>query len=243
MSYSAYTIIHVEPRHNPNEGRIIINNNFDGLSNSIDSLALSTSGASGNFLPLSGGTVIGNTSLFSSGSTSKLEVSPQYVTASVDGGDNAMYISSMFAGMNLRGVGYVSIINTSDISVTAQPGIIIANKTSGFTSGLSDETVVSIASQSTTFNQDVKNSVAIGLSNGIVDQSDTVFVNNLKAVNQLSGKTLTLQETSNAPLNLPIFTANPGAPINGDTWILSAVTGNAILSIQIGGVTKTIELT
>lgn len=32
MPLTAYTIVHVEPNHEPNEGRIIINNNFDGLN-------------------------------------------------------------------------------------------------------------------------------------------------------------------------------------------------------------------
>lgn len=58
MSHTACTIVHVEPQHDPNYGRVIINQNFDCLYNAIDQLELisatgSTSVSSGNNISVS----------------------------------------------------------------------------------------------------------------------------------------------------------------------------------------------
>lgn len=58
MSFLPYTIIYVEPHHNPNEGRNIINTNFSSLGMSIDSI--STSGSSD-----SGWSLTGNSNIIS----------------------------------------------------------------------------------------------------------------------------------------------------------------------------------
>ena len=77
----------------------------------------------------------------------------------------------------------------------------------------------------------------LAISGGTVT-GDTIFTTNVSA------STLTLTTTNvAAPLNFPIFTSDPASPINGDAWILSGNTGNALFSIRIGGVTKTVELT
>ena len=74
------------------------------------------------------------------------------------------------------------------------------------------------------------------LSGGTVT-GNTVFTTGLTA------NTLVLTENTNAPLNIPILTSNPGTLTDGDIWVLSAATGNAWLSIRIGGTTKLVELT
>ena len=77
----------------------------------------------------------------------------------------------------------------------------------------------------------------LAISGGTVT-GDTVFTTNVSA------NTLSLTTTNvAAPLNFPIFTSDPASPNNGDAWILSGETGNALFSVRIGGVTKTVELT
>lgn len=75
------------------------------------------------------------------------------------------------------------------------------------------------------------------LSGGTVT-GNTIFTTNVSA------NTLTLTTTNIvAPLNFPVFTSNPVTLNNGDAWILSATTGNALFNVRINGVTKSVELT
>jgi hypothetical protein len=77
----------------------------------------------------------------------------------------------------------------------------------------------------------------LSISGGTVT-GDTMFTTNVSA------NTLALTTTNTAaPLNFPVFIADPASPNNGDAWIVSGATGNALFNVRIGGVTKTVELT
>jgi len=76
----------------------------------------------------------------------------------------------------------------------------------------------------------------LSISGGTVT-GDTIFTTNVSA------NTLALTTTNTAaPLNFPVFISDPASPNNGDAWIVSAATGNALFNIRIGGITKTVEL-
>jgi len=77
----------------------------------------------------------------------------------------------------------------------------------------------------------------LSISGGTVT-GDTIFTQNVSA------NTIILTTTNaTSPLNFPIFITNPASPNDGDVWILSGATGNALFNIRLGGETKTVELT
>lgn len=272
MSYSAFTITHVEPHHNPNEGRVIINNNFDGLSASLTTLALS--GIGDSFLALSGGTVTGLTyftnqlsaNTFSSGTIyiAAGSVTAPSLTFSGDI-DTGIFLNTQnsiaFAASGVTALFFNQYGQFNRDGSEATPSISFQNalnsglylEGSGINFSISGTKVGSFKSayfSATTIYtpQLTTDTLIAGTGHTITGGLTNVAIaggSNITATtsNTLYAQKITLKESTLAPLNFPIFTSNPSSPSNGDVWILSGATGNALLSLRIGGATKTVELT
>ncbi len=90
------------------------------------------------------------------------------------------------------------------------------------------------------------NNITLGgalTGNTYIDNAGFLFRANEFSATTISAQTIHVSNISGfSPLNFPIFIVNPVSPVDGDIWILSGATGNALLSIRIGGLTKTVEL-
>lgn len=100
MPLSACTIQTVQPHHNPNEGRVIINSNFECLSGAVSTLESAVLSGGSNASTLSQVLVIGN----ETGVNNIIISSGQTISSSSGGGQ---------LDLNKGGVGYVSL-NTDD---------------------------------------------------------------------------------------------------------------------------------
>jgi hypothetical protein len=145
--------------------------------------------------------------------------------------------------VNLQASGGVMKFSVSnhEIQLSSNGGVSVSSVTN-------TKAAVFIGSQSSVIGADSTNSIIIGGSGNTINSGLTGVVIagahdvTATASHTLYAQKMALMESGSAPLNFPIFTSNPPAVSNGDVWILSAATGNAILSVRIGGVTKTVEL-
>lgn len=187
--------------------------------------ALLTASTVGQYLPLSGGTG-GEYSFTGSTTASTIFIDGNFIQSldglsQLDFGDNGGYIA-----LTSDGQGYIQpyFYLTNDSVFGQQLGIFAY---SGYAFVIGEDNPL--------------------IQNYIWGKSSELIINHISGVTIDSPITYTnrlqLQDSVNAPLNVPIFISDPSPLSNGDVWITSGSTGNALLNVRIGGVTKTVELT
>lgn len=218
MSHSACTITSIEQHHNPNEGRIIINNNFECLFNTISDLG-----------PITGGTTPSLSEVLAIGNETgvyNIEISDGYVIQSSnldatlnlsdpngpngtwsitsDNGSfssgstwvygqpgNGSQLAYQRSASEAIGIGIFSS-NISTPLLNTGKEILIFDNTGGLSksSGDFDKRAVLIGTKNSTFNNNVINSVIIGGSGITASSDNTVYVPYLNIKNVDAGSPL-----------------------------------------------------
>jgi hypothetical protein len=202
----------------------------------ISSAATNSLTATTGFLSLSGGIVSGNTSF-----TANLSANTLFINNTNIGN---LFIALSGTNGNLV-TGDIEISDDINLSWNAGADLLQYNSTSTnvelTTSNGFDVVSGGILSAGTNLYQIFATTGATITGNYLAISGGTVTGNTIFTTG-LTANTLVLTENTNAPLNVPIFTSNPGTLTDGDVWILSAATGNAWLSVRLGGITKVVEL-
>jgi hypothetical protein len=205
-------------------GTITFTNNTGGTFNVTGLTTGSTSTVSGNFLPLSGGTVTGNTS-FTSGVTAKTISATTYQNLPTDiRVTGATYSNNTFTYTNNTGGTFSTLFNTVT-GLTVNGGLTITGNTSA--QGLTATTI------SATTYQNLPTDIRV--TGGTYSAGTISFTNNTGGTFNVTG--LTTGSTSTVSGN---FLPLSGGTVTGGTIFTSGLTAN---TLNVTGLTQTKGIT